>query len=400
VNHAVLVTPLVMLIWIGTACNEARAQENPFARGVKYAKSREYTRAATAFEEGAAAGDARCMDYLGYLYLEGLGAKRNPQLALDYFRRAADLGNDQACRNLGNMYFYGRDIDCDPALARKWWQKSTELGRDPRPAFALGQLLYLGDGVPHDAELAAKYWKLAKKLGSEDQSYKWIAEDATVALSMLEASQQKHPIAGTDLQALAKRGHVTAQGTLKFLDLTNSGTKTVVKDLPFIYQAHNFCGLSSSTMLLRFQGIQTSQFDLARKRSHHQWGRGTDWQQLVLVAGKFGQKWKIVTFPMTKAGFIKGKDAIVARLNSCSPVIIDILEETSSTSAHSIVICGYDSKTAEFLSRNSALPFPGFQVFPEERLKTIWRSRGFIPNNSIMQRPMIVMDRPGNSHPG
>jgi Peptidase_C39 like family/Sel1 repeat len=330
------------------------------------------------------------MDYLGYLYLEGLGTKRNPQTALGYFRRAAELGNDQACRNLGNMYFYGRDIDCDPALARHWWQKSTELGRDPRPAFSLAQLLYVGDGVAADTELAAKYWKLARKLASEDPFYKSTSEDATVALATLEASRQAHPVAGDDLRALAKRGHVVAQGTLKYFTLADSGMKTFVKDVPFIYQAHNFCGLASTTMLLRREGMQVSQFDVAVKRSHHRWGAGTDWQEIVSVAGKFGQKWEILAFPNTTAGFVKGKESIVQRLSSGSPVIIDILEDASATSAHSIVICGYDPETAEFLARNSALSFPGFQVFTEQRLKTIWRSRGFIPRNAILQRPMIV----------
>ena len=386
---------VIVVFVAGAAGVNAQVQDTPFARGVKYAHNRDFARAAVAFEEGVAAGDARSMDFLGYLYLEGLGTKRDPQKALGYFRRAAELGNDQACRNLGNMYFYGRDIDCDPALARRWWQKSTELGHDPRPAFALVQLLYLGDGVPADTELAAKYWKLARKLATDVPVYAFMADDATVALAILDASRQAHPVAGDDLKALAKRGHVVAQGAVKFFALADSGTKTFVKDVPFIYQAHNFCGLASSTMLLRRQGIQASQFDVAVKRSHHRWGEGTDWQELVSVAGKFGQKWKILTYPNTSSGFAKGKEAILGQLSSGSPVIIDILEEASATSAHSLVICGHDPQTGEFLAHNPALPFPGFQVFTEDRLKTIWRSRGFIPWNFILQRPMIVMNPSG-----
>ena len=38
-------------------------------------------------------------------------------------------------------------------------------------------------------------------------------------------------------------------------------------------------------------------------------------------------------------------------MKSGSPVIIDILEDESSPNAHSIVICGYDSKAGEFLAR-------------------------------------------------
>jgi WD40 repeat protein/TPR repeat protein len=375
------------------ARREAHTQDTPYARGAKSFQSRDYKEAAAAFEEGVAAADPRCMDFLGYLYLEGLGTKRNPQTALKYFRKAAELGNDQACRNLGDLYFSGRDLDCDPALASTWWKKSTELGRDPRPAFALAQILYLGDGVKADNELAAKYWNLARKLGSENAMMKPVLDDAVVALSVLDAGRPAHPVAGKDLKTLAEQGHITARGTLKFFAMVEAETKTLVKDVPFIYQAHNFCGLASSTMLLRHQGVPKSQFDVARLRRHHKWGEGTSWDELVRVAGKLGKTWKIVTFPNTKDGFTKGKEAILAQLASGSPVIVDILEDETSRSAHSLVICGYDPAISEFLACNPALAFPGFQVFPEERLKIIWRSRGFIPWNFVLQRSMIMIDR-------
>jgi TPR repeat protein len=389
--HQAWYVGFLMALFVGRVdCSEALAQDTPYARGAKLVKSRDYERAATAFQEGIASGDARCMDYLGYLYLEGLGSKRNPRLAFDYFRKAANLGNDQACRNLGNMYFDGRDIACDPTEARRWWQRATELGRDPRPAFSLAQLLTLGDGVKVDVELASKYWNLAGKLASENPDYRALSDDVTVALAALDPSRPLDPVVKDKLQGLASRGHVTAQGTLKFFALAESETKTFVKDVPFVHQAHNFCGLASSTMILRSKHVATSQFDLARKRSHHQWGQGTDWQELVSVAAQLGQKWTIVAFLYTPTGFGRAKAALLAQLKSRSPVMIDILENESSLSAHSIVILGYDSKAGEFLARNPALPYPGFQVFSEDRLKIIWRSRGFIPKNKILQRPLII----------
>jgi hypothetical protein len=355
-------------------------------------KGRDFAQAATAFELGVAAGDARCMDYLGYLYLEGLGRQRNPQKAFGYFQRAANLGNDQACRNLGNMYFYGRDVDCDPALASTWWRKSTELGGDPRPAFSLAQLLYLGDGVDRNPELAAKFWKRAEELGGSNPSWKWVSDDAAVALAVVEASGQAQPAPSDSLKALANGGHVTAQGTLKFFELASSDAKTLVKDVPFIHQAHNFCALASSTILLRLDGVQVSQFDVAQKRNHNRWGEGSHWKEMVAVAGRLGKSWRIVAFPNTASGYLKAKSLVLEELKSGRPAIIDILEDKSSRSAHSIVICGFDPKTSEFLARNPALAFPGYQVFSEERMKTIWRSRGFIPGNNTLKRPMIVVD--------
>lgn len=368
------------LCWTFWAALAVHAQDTPLARGAKHVENREYKLAAEAFEQGVAAGDAACMDYLGFLYLEGLGKRPRPWIAYGYFRESAQLGNDQACRNLGNMYFYGRGVDADPAQAAMWWEKSVKLGGDPRPAFSLGQLYYLGDGFPKNIELARKHWQHAKKLGSED---------AIVALAMLEAGSSGTLDVGS-LKALAEKGHVTAQGTLKFFELAKSSPTTVVKDAPFIHQAHNFCALASSTMLLRQQGAKAGQFEVAQSRSKHQWGEGSHWDEMVAVADKLGQKWKIDSFPSTAAGYDAGKAAVIAHLQSGRPLIIDILEGSTFGSAHSILICGYDPKTAEFIARNPALNFPGFQVFSEERLKVIWRSRGFIPKNSQLLRPLMA----------
>ncbi len=363
------------------------AQDTPFARGDKHVQNREYKLAAEAFEEGVGKGDAACMDYLGFLHLEGLGRRASPWIAYGYFREAARLGNDQACRNLGNMYFYGRGVDADPAQAAVWWEKSVGLGRDPRPAFSLGQLYYLNDGVPKDSELARKHWQHAKELGSED---------AVVALAVLDL-ESTGKLDAESLKSLAAKGHLTAQGTLKFFELIRSSPKTVAKDVPFIHQAHNFCALASTTMLLRQQGAKASQFEVATKRSKHQWGEGSHWDEMVAVADKLGQKWKIDSFPNTAAGYEKAKAAVLDHLRSGLPVVIDILEGNTFGSAHSIVLCGYNPATSEFVARNPALNFPGYHAFSEERLKLVWRSRGFITKNSQLLRPIMAPVETGSS---
>jgi hypothetical protein len=362
-----------------------RAEDTPLERGTRHFNKHDYAQAAVAFEQGVEAGDAACMDFLGFLYLEGYGKKPRPWIAFGYFREAARLGNDQACRNLGNMYFDGRGVDPDPVQAAAWWEKSLAHGKDPRPAFSLGQLHWLGDGLPQNAVLARRYWNQAKKLGSDD---------AVVALAMLQTGAGGSPEVES-LKALAAKGHVTAQGTLKFWKLGAAGTATLVKDVPFVHQAHNFCGVASSTMMLRRQGVKVSQWDVARTRTVNQWGEGSHWDELVSVAGKLGRKWRIDSFPNTEPGFTTARAALIRELRARRPVIIDILESSSSTSAHSIVACGYDPETAELLVCNPALPFPGFQVFTEAHWKEIWRSRGFLPKNSKLLRPMMLADSGG-----
>ena len=377
---------MLAVFWSITVAQATSAQDTPLARGIKEFDKGNYRQAAAAFEQGVAAGDAACMDFLGFLYLEGYGRTARPWIAYGYFREAAQLGNDQACRNLGNMYFGGRGVDPDPAQAAAWWEKSVARGRDPRPAFSLGQLYWLGDALPQNAELARKYWNQAKELGSDD---------AVVALAVLQGKAAE-PVDVEALKALAAKGHITAQGILKFWELGKAETATLVKDVPFVHQEHNFCGVASSTMLLRHQGVKVSQFDVARTRTANKWGEGSHWDELVSVAGKLGRKWRIDSFANTEEGFATAKAELIGELGSGRPVIIDILERAwFSDSAHSIVICGYDPETTEFLARNPALPFPGFQVFTEERLKAIWRSRGFIPNNFKLLRPMMLADSGG-----
>jgi hypothetical protein len=283
------------------------------------------------------------------------------------------------------MYFGGRGVAPDPIEAASWWKKSIAHGDDPRPAFSLGQLYWLNDAVPRDTELALKYWRLAKKLGSED---------AVVALAVAEANAPEE-VDREALGPLAAWGQETARGTIRFCTLAKAGIKTLVKEVPFVHQAHNFCGVASSTMLLRHQGVKVSQYDVARVRRPNRWGEGSHWTELASVSGKFGHRWKIRSFPNTDKGFTEAKAALVAELTAGRPVIIDILEKEAGHSAHSILICAYDPKSGDFVARNPALPFPGYQVFPEERLKVIWRSRGFIPANFFLLRPMMFIDAAG-----
>jgi TPR repeat protein len=50
---------------------------------------------------------------LGIMYLNGKGVPRNPQLAKDYFMKAADSRHRAACYELGMMYEEGRYVGRD-----------------------------------------------------------------------------------------------------------------------------------------------------------------------------------------------------------------------------------------------------------------------------------------------
>jgi len=323
----VLSTDLVVL-----STDLAVAQSVHLRRGESLVHQQKYEEAREVFQAGVADGDAASMDFLGYLYLEGLGGRPQPWIAYGLFRQAAELGNDQACRNLGNMYFLARAVDADPVQAAAWWKKAAH-GDAHRAAFSLGQLYWLGNGVPRDRPLGLQYWRRAVELGSAD------AQVALAAVNVLEGNPTK-----SDIETLTKHaqaGHVQASGTLKYLELVST-EKPLVTKIPFVHQGYNFCGVASSTMLLQHGGGKLSQFDFAQRRKDHRWSQGSSWDELAKVAANLDQKWTIRSFPKTQAGFDEAIHELAALLSTQRPAIIDIRENPKNPGAHSILACGYD----------------------------------------------------------
>src|SRR5262249_41511021 len=62
-----------------------------------------YVRAKISFEQAAKLGDARAMNNLGILYLNGTGVQRNINLARIWFERAITLNNAEAQENLKHL---------------------------------------------------------------------------------------------------------------------------------------------------------------------------------------------------------------------------------------------------------------------------------------------------------
>jgi hypothetical protein len=71
---------LLAISWTNLLVPAGRAQDTPLARGIKHFDKGDYAQAGVALEQGVAAGDAACMDFLGFLYLEGYGNRPDPGL--------------------------------------------------------------------------------------------------------------------------------------------------------------------------------------------------------------------------------------------------------------------------------------------------------------------------------
>lgn len=74
--------------------------------------------AIAALRDSAAAGSLRAMNFLGYLYWQGLGTRLDRDSALIYLRKASAAGDPKASANLGHLLLTGSpELQADTAEA-------------------------------------------------------------------------------------------------------------------------------------------------------------------------------------------------------------------------------------------------------------------------------------------
>lgn len=99
-------------------------------------------------KKAAEAGSSNAMASLGVFYSKG--TQRNDDVALLWYRRAADLNNALGLNNLATMYRDGRAVPRNASTAVTFYEKAV--GLDYPPAmFNLALLLDTGKGVKRDA---------------------------------------------------------------------------------------------------------------------------------------------------------------------------------------------------------------------------------------------------------
>jgi TPR repeat protein len=81
------------------------------------------------YREEVEAGEPGSLSRLGWMYMEGRGAKRDEAEAVRLFRQDVDKGNSGAMYNLGWAYVYGRGVAQDNAEAARWIFAALEHGQ-------------------------------------------------------------------------------------------------------------------------------------------------------------------------------------------------------------------------------------------------------------------------------
>lgn len=107
-------------------------------------------------EPCALQGNAEAENYLGMLYLKGIGTEKDDIKAFKYISKSAKKNYDKAQYNLGRLYKYGSGCQLNFQKAMDWFETATANGNQ-RAAYSLGYMYYKGYGVEQNYTKAV-YW--------------------------------------------------------------------------------------------------------------------------------------------------------------------------------------------------------------------------------------------------
>ena len=124
--------------------------------------ARDYVEAMRWAHPVADQGDAGAMDFVGWMYFEGLGVKRSPEIAAGYFKAASGRSASGAW-NLGQCYFAGLGVEQNVSKALEAWKRAAAMGHG-RSASTAAMVYLAGEGIAPDGKEARRLAQLAADL--------------------------------------------------------------------------------------------------------------------------------------------------------------------------------------------------------------------------------------------
>lgn len=106
----------------------------------------------------AASGDPLAQNYIGLMYVNGLGTPIDEAKGFMYVEKAAKSGSAAGLYNLGNLYKQGRGCILDMHKAVEYYQKAADK-ENARAIYLLGYMYLKGLGVPQDYNQAVAWFK-------------------------------------------------------------------------------------------------------------------------------------------------------------------------------------------------------------------------------------------------
>ena len=134
-----------------------------YDNGIKYYKKKQYKKAQESFKIAVNNKDDRAMLALGIMYNNGDGVKKDLDIAINWYEKAAKLGNMYANEKLGNIYASKQDYK----KAANFFEKAAN-GGDATSAYNLGYFYTGGLGVKRDLKKSLQWYEKSAKLGHID----------------------------------------------------------------------------------------------------------------------------------------------------------------------------------------------------------------------------------------
>lgn len=128
--------------------------------------NKDYNVAIRWFRKAAEQGYAKAQCELGDCYFNGIGVSTDQSEAFRWYKKAAEQGYALAQSRLGHRYFYGLGINKNYYEGVRWWRKAAEQG-EVYAQYCLGDCYLNGLGVSKDYNEAVKWWKKAAGQGFE-----------------------------------------------------------------------------------------------------------------------------------------------------------------------------------------------------------------------------------------
>ena len=144
--------------WIGQAT--AKGENDKFMRGYKSYLKNDFKMALAHWIPLAEAGNTNAQYFLGIMYLNGQGTKKNWAEAAHWFQASAEQGDVGAQYLFGEMNLKGMGLVRDYRKAGIWFQKAARQGY-PDAQFRLGECYTDGEGCEANFILAYVWLKLA-----------------------------------------------------------------------------------------------------------------------------------------------------------------------------------------------------------------------------------------------
>ena len=150
------------------------------------------------------------------LFSTGHGTTQDEEVAVSYFKLAADQGNCIAQYNLGNMYESGEGVAQSDELSFKYFLLAAEQGDAPAQ-YNAGYRYYDGQGVPQSYDNAREWFTKAAEQGLN----KKIQKGAIANLQILDDLQGR----STDSEILCSKCNWPAKDGSKLFDCACKGAQ-------------------------------------------------------------------------------------------------------------------------------------------------------------------------------